>query len=737
MTNDDIQNIFFLECEESLAAAENGLIDCRDGIADGDTVNCIFRAVHSIKGGAGAFGFTALQAFTHKFETVLSFVRDGVLPLGEALNNIMLRAFDTLTDHVAAARGEADLPDDAAMSAELEDIAAKAESGAVALSTDSDAPAPVAEAAPADDGFDLDFDLDSLINAVEDEETVEEVRAREAAAAWKVVVKPKASAMTNGGEPLLMLRELVALGGECVNVDTSGLPMLERMSVDDAYLCWTYSVPATVEKAQIEDIFDFFGDDFDIVITEGTVVEPDAATPSTAPEPAAPALAVPEAVSPKPEPSPAVKPVEATPSSTVTAAAPEPAKPPAAPAAPAGSATKANAAGQTIRVDLLKLDRLIDTVGELVIAQAMMAQRLSDHGLNAIDEITMLDQLTREIQDSAMSIRAQPIGSVFSRVPRIVRELEAETGKRVRLEVTGETTELDKTVVERLGEPLTHLIRNAVDHGLETPDVRTAAGKQAEGVLKLSAEQRSGRILISIADDGAGINRERVYAKAVEKELIAPDAQLTDEEIDHLIFMPGFSTAQTVSNISGRGVGMDVVRQNVKELGGRISIQSTPGKGSVFTLALPLTLAISDGMIVSVGDQTLIVPLTHVVESMRPEGDQLRPLGNGRYMLDVRGAFLPVIPIDAQVGATGATTNANNAVLIVVETEANGPAVLMVDSILDQRQFVIKSLESNYRPVPCVAGATILGDGKVALILDVDSLVSTSLAGAVPVKKAA
>ncbi len=358
-----------------------------------------------------------------------------------------------------------------------------------------------------------------------------------------------------------------------------------------------------------------------------------------------------------------------------------------------------------------------------------MAQRLTDLGMSAIDELGMLDQLTRELQDSAMSIRAQPIGSVFSRVPRIVRELEAETGKRVRVEVVGEQTELDKTVVERLGEPLTHLIRNAVDHGLEMPEVREAAGKSPEGVLRLSAEHRSGRILISIADDGAGINRERVLSKAIEKGLVPADAQLTNEEIDNLIFAPGFSTAATISNISGRGVGMDVVRQNVKDLGGRISIQSTPGQGSTFTLALPLTLAISDGMIVSVGDQTLVIPLTHVVESLRPDGSDLRPMGNGRNMLDVRGTFLPIIPVDAQLNAVGAVKRSEESVLIVVETESSGSAVLQVDGILDQRQFVIKSLESNYKPVPCVAGATILGDGKVALILDVDMLVGSVVGG--------
>jgi len=718
MTNEDILQIFFLECEEALGAAEQGLIDCREGNADHETVNSIFRSVHSIKGGAGAFGFTAMQAFTHKFETVLSFVREGVLPLNDNLNNLMLRAFDLLADHCAAARGDGGIPDDALVSAELEAQAVAAESGgAVAEEI-------IEESADAGPDIDLDFDLDSLIGAIDSDDVVA-AGAEEASSEWLVDIKPLAGSLKNGSEPLLLAREVALLGGRCVSVNTDRVPPLAEFDAEETYIIWRFSVPAAVSEEQIREIFDFVGDDVEIRVLAPSTAEASAAQETVpAPEPAVEAVAA--------EPVKAVaKPLE-TPA-PVAEAAPVPAKVEAskpvavaaAPAAADGNRKVTNAAGQTIRVDLAKLDRLIDTVGELVIAQAMMAQRLADLGMSGVDELGMLDQLTRELQDSAMSIRAQPIGSVFSRVPRIVRELEAETGKRVRLEVVGEQTELDKTVVERLGEPLTHLIRNAVDHGLETPEVREAAGKPGEGVLRLSAEHRSGKILISIADDGAGINRERVFAKAVEKGLIAADAQLSNEEIDNLIFAPGFSTAATISNISGRGVGMDVVRQNVKDLGGRISIQSSPGHGSIFTLALPLTLAISDGMIVSVGDQTLVIPLTHVVESLRPEADDLRPMGNGRNMLNVRGTFLPIIPAGTQLNALGAVARPEESVLIVVETENSGSAVLQVDNILDQRQFVIKSLESNYKPVPCVAGATILGDGKVALILDVDMLVGS------------
>ena len=329
-----------------------------------------------------------------------------------------------------------------------------------------------------------------------------------------------------------------------------------------------------------------------------------------------------------------------------------------------------------------------------------------------------------------MSIRAQPIGSVFSRVPRILRDLASTTGKHVKLEVFGESTELDKTVIERLGEPLTHLIRNAVDHGIESAEDRIAAGKPPEGILTLSAEHRSGRILIAIGDDGAGINRERVLAKAIEKGIVSPEAQLTNEEIDNLIFAAGFSTAQVVSNISGRGVGMDVVRQNVKDLGGRITIDSVPGKGTTFTLTLPLTLAISDGMIVNVGDQTLVVPLAHVVESLRPGAEDVQGLGATRTMLNVRGRFIPVLNLRDALGVSQGARCPEEGVLIVVDTESAGQAALLVDDIQDQRQFVIKSLATNFRSVEGVAGATILGDGRVALIVDVDGLVACALPAA-------
>jgi two-component system chemotaxis sensor kinase CheA len=383
---------------------------------------------------------------------------------------------------------------------------------------------------------------------------------------------------------------------------------------------------------------------------------------------------------------------------------------------------------QTIRVDLDRVDRLINLVGELVINQAMLAQRVMESGAGKATDvnlaITDLELLTRNLQDSVMAIRAQPVKSVFQRMPRLVREVGEATHKRVRLVTEGEGTEVDKTVVEKLSDPITHMIRNAIDHGLETPAEREAAGKPAEGTVRLTAAHRSGRIVIEVSDDGRGVDRVRVKAKAIEKGLIAADAQMTDEEIDNLIFAPGFSTAASVSDISGRGVGMDVVKRSVQALGGRITIVSAPGQGSRFSLSLPLTLAVLDGMVVTVGDQTLVAPLTTIIESLKPRAGDVRPLGPNNFVLKIRDAFVPLIDTGAALGFGKSRFDPTEGVALLVESDVAGQVALMVDHIQGQRQVVIKSLETNYKPTDGVAAATILGDGRVALILDIDGLVT-------------
>ena len=717
MQLDEIQTIFFQECEEGLSVIETNLAIARDDAPDAETINTIFRAVHSIKGGAGAFGFEALQGFSHHLETVLDLLRTGERAPTPDLIALLFAAFDVLTDHIASAQEGGAPPADAAV---LDRLAAIA-SGAGAA-THEEEPAPV-EAAPveaaADDGEEaMDFDLDALLASIDDAPA----GAVADGAAWRVTVHPGRGAFENGGDPLPVLRELAALGGAVTALDLAALPPLANLIPDECHIGWTLSVPAEVSRDEIDTLFDFVPDSYRVAISggDGATVEPAPEAPAVVVEAPVVAAATSAPVAAKPVAAPALAVVPPSPPPAPPADG-EPAADPRA--ASNDEAAKAAAAGSaTIRVELDKLDRLVNLVGELVITQAMLAQRLSITGTGTIDELSDLDHLTRELQDSAMSIRAQPVKSVFSRVPRIIRELESGTGKRVRLQVEGEMTEVDKTVVERIGEPLTHMIRNAVDHGLEMPDERVAIGKPAEGLVRLAAEHRSGRIVISVSDDGRGIDLPRVRAKAVERGIIAPDANLSDEEIENLIFAPGFSTAATVSNISGRGVGMDVVRRNVQALGGRIGITSKFGQGSVFTLTLPLTLAILDGMVVSVGSQTYVIPLAHVVESLRPQPGEVRAFGPDAGVLDVRGAYLPILPVGRLLGVTDACAEPSEAVLVVVETDA-GQAILMVDGIQDQRQVVVKSLETNFVPVPALAGATVLGDGRVALIVDVETLV--------------
>ena len=680
---ESIKQTYFQECEELLLAMEEGLIAMENGEADGEIINAVFRAVHSIKGGGGAFGFEALVAFAHLFETVLDHVRSGKLETDPGVVKALLRAGDILADHVAAAR-EGRTPDEGHDAAVMEELAQLA---------GEDVPA--AGPAPAD--FD-DLDFAPVPVVVEDEAAA----ASAASAGWHIRFVPHAALYAHANEPLLILRELKTLGPVTVSANLSRLPALTAMEADESYLAWDVDLAGDIPREKVEEAFEFVTDDCDLEITarEPMPVFFDAQEIEPAPEPAE------------------VQPI------SVPAAAPVPAEP----AKPAAAAAKIEPVVKpTIRVDLDKVDRLVNLVGELVITQAMLAQRVFDcanHAPSSVNSsLAELEHLLRDLQEGVMAIRTQPVKSVFQRMPRLVRELAAQTNKQVRLVLDGETTEVDKTVIDRLGEPLTHMIRNAVDHGLERPAERAAAGKPEEGVVRLSAEHRGGRIVIELTDDGRGINREKVKAKAIEKGLIPLGATLTDEEIDNLIFLPGFSTASEVSNISGRGVGMDVVRRNIVELGGRVIISSTPGRGSRFTMTLPLTLAVLDGMIVAVGNQTFVLPLTHIVESLQPRVDDVRAFGRDRNLLRVRNSYVPLVRTGELLGATGWEPDPSKGVVILVESEGTGRLALAVDSILGQRQVVIKSFEGNYHSIEGIAAATILGDGRVALILDVDGLV--------------
>ncbi|MET0439865.1 MAG: chemotaxis protein CheA, partial [Devosia sp.] len=380
---------------------------------------------------------------------------------------------------------------------------------------------------------------------------------------------------------------------------------------------------------------------------------------------------------------------------------------------------------QSIRVDLDKVDRVVNMVSELVITQSMLTQQM-DENLRArytelVRGLEVLAQTTRGLQDSVMAIRAQPVKSVFSRMPRLVRELATKTGKKIKLETIGENTEIDKTVIEQLSDPLTHMIRNSADHGIEDPEKRKARGKSEIGTIRLSAEQAGGNILIIVEDDGNGINRERVLQLARDKGLVAPDITPTDEQIDQLIFAPGFSTADAVSDISGRGVGMDVVLSNIKKIGGSVHVRSWTGKGSRMTLRLPLTLAVLDVMLVKVGESPYVVPLSSIVETMQCSGAVFERVPSGGQVLQVRGEYVQVIDVAQRFGMHS-NKAPDDRFVVLCESEGSQKVALVVDDIIGQQQVVIKSLEENFEQVEGIAGGTILGDGNVALIVDVQGL---------------
>ena len=721
-----IKVTFFQECEEQLAELESGLLAMEAGDQDSEIVNAVFRAVHSIKGGAGAFSLDELVRFSHVFETALDLIRSGGIEADQDTLKLLLRSADVLADHVRAARdgGSVDQGRSAAMAEELEALAAGG--GPVDLVEEDTG-----------DGF-ADFVFNPVLIDVETFDNAEApgdmipVVDIPTDTTFHIRFYPQVGLYQKANEAGLLLRELGRLGRTDIHMDSSGLPLLQDLNPEDAYLGWTIDLTAAgLEEPAVREVFEWVeGDCYLDIVQEGVNVPlPEPEFVDAVGEVDVMAL-IRQAQAAEMPPAQAPAPVAASPppsaAPTPVAKTPEPPKGREAALDAKAQAAAREASPATIRVDLERVDRLIDLVGELVINQAMLAQRVAECGLQRASAVAMglddLEQLTREIQDSVMAIRAQPVKSVFQRFPRLVREIAAMTGKEVRLNMEGEGTEVDKTVIERLSDPLTHMIRNAIDPGLETPEERVAAGKPREGVVKLAALHRSGRIVIEITDDGRGINRPRVKQIAIDKGLITPETNLSDDEIDNLIFMPGFSTAATVSDISGRGVGMDVVRRSIQSLGGRINISSRPGHGSTFTLSLPLTLAVLDGMVVTVGGQTLVAPLTAIIESLQPKAADVRNLGPNAQVIVIRDTHVPLIDIGRTLGYRTVSPPATEGVALLVEGEDGQRAALMVDAIQGQRQVVIKSLEANYRPVPGIAAATILGDGRVALILDIDAV---------------
>ncbi|WEX88139.1 chemotaxis protein CheA [Sinorhizobium garamanticum] len=739
MDMNEIKEIFFQECEEQLAELESGLMKLNDGDRDPETVNAVFRAVHSIKGGAGAFGLDDLVSFAHVFETTLDCVRSNRLEPNQDVLKVMLKSADVLADLTNAARdgGSVDEARSRQLIKELEALAngELPQASAAEPAPKAAAPAPIAATPVNEEGFqpvafsfeDFEADEPALIEAT----------------CYEIVFSPKSELYAKGNDATLLLRDLSRLGEMSIHCDMDGMPPLDRMNPEAAYFSWKISLKTDKGEDAIRSVFEFaeWDCDLDIALAGGCAVDAREELPMQPVPFDLSLLDEAPAGSAEEEEQIASRDRDAAVSAAETASnvlqmaqsstrAPAEAPRNATAAASAAAQQAASAATPTIRVDLDRVDRLINLVGELVINQAMLSQSVIENDTNGPSSINMgleeLQQLTREIQDSVMAIRAQPVKPVFQRMSRIVREIADMTGKSVRLVTEGENTEVDKTVIDKLAEPLTHMIRNAVDHGLETPEKRLAAGKSAEGTVRLTAKHRSGRIVIELADDGAGINREKVRQKAIDNDLIAADANLSDEEIDNLIFHAGFSTADKISDISGRGVGMDVVKRSIQALGGRINISSKPGQGSVFTMSLPLTLAVLDGMVVTVANQTLVVPLTAIVETLQPEASAIHSFGSTQRLISIRNSFCPLVDVGRILNFRATQANPVDGVALLVESEGGGQRALMVDAIQGQRQVVIKSLEANYTHVPGIAAATILGDGRVALILDVDAIVAAS-----------
>lgn len=695
---EDFKRTFFEESGELLSAAETHLLDLAPGNTPPDKLGAIFRAVHSIKGGAGAFGFERLVKFTHSFKSLLDALRSGKTNLTEkAQHTLLMKGFDCVADLVREAKGDAQIPEEreGPLLEAFNDwypinggVPKKKEPAATAPSATPSAPAaPVGASEPG-------------------------------ARKYIVRFKPNRSLFAKANEPILILRQLNKIGKTIVACATGGVPTIDRFEPEEGYLNWIIQLETTASKEAVQEVFEFVEGDCDLAIDllpDGPQVlnhspmksAMDAEAPPAAPVEAQQAVPAAETL---PEKAPEKAPAKETAKD--------------APKDGAKDGDKAATIG-SIRVDLDKIDRLVNMVGEIVITQAMVAQQLSSLHIENQDLLSGLDamqQHTRELQDSVMSVRAQPVKSVFQRMPRLVREVAGMCNKEVRLVTSGENTEVDKTVIEQLSDPLTHMIRNSIDHGIKSPDKRESLGKPREGTILLSAEHRSGRILIQIVDDGGGINREKVKQKCITNGLISPDAQLTDEEIDNFIFLPGLSTADKISNVSGRGVGMDVVKKNIQALGGRVHVQSKPGQGSRFILSLPLTLAVLDGMVVSCAGERYVLPLTSIIELLRPTGEQISKLVNNGDLIHIRGEYVRLLYLHSVFNIPGAITDPTKALIVLVEVEGQQKIGIVVDEVVGQQQVVIKSLESNYRQIEGISAATILGDGRVALILDVVGL---------------
>ncbi len=683
---------FLQESADHIASMETGLLELRSAPADIELLDSIFRAAHSIKGGAGSFGMTNLVRFTHSLENLLDRLRSLEMQATDEVIDILLRSVDMLRGLLAA-----DV--DAAMPADALEL----DERITALLPSETSPA---EAAP--------------------EETPELVEDTRKMVLYKVEFRPDRELFASGTNPIVLLRNLAALGTvSCCHVHCEELPTLAELDPSQCYLSWTMELASLCEEAELREVFEFVEHLAEVRISCSDALQQSGSTLSQ--ESAAahdPALA----------------------SAGAATELVERRKAPVADRRQSDVKDRRQSAGRpstsgesgSIRVATDKVDRLIDLVGELVIAHVMTAQMVEDFEPSCLprlrEAVAAMERNTRELHERVMGIRMLPVGSLFQRYTRTVYDIAQATGKQIGLETNGEETEIDKSMLELLGDPLTHLIRNAADHGIESVEVREAAGKPAEGVISLRAFHRSGRIVIEVSDDGAGIDTDRVRRKAIERGLIGPDAQMSDEQLQMLIFEPGFSTREEVSDLSGRGVGMDVVKRNVQQMNGTVTLVSEKGRGSTVSIELPLTLAILEGLLVRVSDRTLVLPLLSVIETVPLRSEQIVRVAEKGEVVVIRNESVPLLrlskflglaPQSAEVDAVNG--NANLRRLAVIVQSGQKKIGLVVDELLGQQQVVVKSLERNLRRIDGLMGATILGDGCVAPIVDVTAIGALNL----------
>lgn len=655
---------FFEESSEGLEIMETGLLNLDVGTADSEEINTIFRAAHSIKGGSATFGLSAVASFTHHMETLLDELRDGRRDVTQEVVDLLLQSVDCLRELLEAAQNNDEF--DAQRIQQTEDEMQRVLDGN-------------ASTAPSDEAAEAG--------------TSTVIADTTAGNGWRIKFKPHHNLYMTGNDPLRIIAELDEMGEMSAELEMDELPALAELNPEESFLGWNILLQGEVSREQLDDVFAWVEDECDLEFTP-------LAGEATAEETVAP--------------QPAESAPTGAPAATVAAKRKT-------------EQRKASGDGGSIRVAIDKVDTVINLVGELVITQSMLSTLGEDFQPEDIqklrDGLAQLERNTRELQEDVMRMRMLPISFVFNRFPRLVHDLCQQLGKQVELKMTGESTEVDKTVTEKLTDPLVHLIRNSMDHGIEPSAAdRIAAGKPELGTVNLNAYHKGGNIVIEVKDDGRGLNAEKIRNKAIEKGLINANALLTDEECYELIMQPGFSTADQLSDVSGRGVGMDVVRKNIQSLGGSIEITSEQGVGSCFTVRLPLTLAILDGQTVVVGTQNYIVPLVSIVESIQVRDEMFNQVAGKGETFKLRDQYIPVIRLHEMFGEEPVIHNTFGGLLMVVESEGKKVA-LMVDDLQAQQQVVIKSMEANYEKIDGISGATILGDGTVALILDINGVI--------------